>query len=80
MCKLFLKKNFGHHEATLLKWQEEQLGGLSDTSFTAFVQELERSATGTPRGRQRRATGAKNEDVEKLMRFLENLLKKHERQ
>jgi 5'-nucleotidase len=80
VCKLFLKRNFGQHEATLLKWQEEHLGGMSDASFDAFVQEAERSATGTPRGRQRRATGAKNEDVEKLLRFLENLLKKHERQ
>lgn len=79
VCKLFLKKNFGQHEATLLKWQEEHLDNLSDESFDGFVQEFERSTTGTPRGRQRRSIGAKNEDVEKLLRFLENLLKKHER-
>jgi 5'-nucleotidase len=77
VCKLFLRKNFGQHEGTLLKWQEEHLQGMSDASFDAFVKEIERSATGTPQGRQRRAVGAKNEDVEKLVRFLENLLKKH---
>jgi 5'-nucleotidase len=80
VCKLFLKKGFGQHEATLLKWQEDRLSGMSDASFDAFVQEVERSATGTPRGRQRRGTSTNNEDVEKLLRFLENLLKKHEPQ
>lgn len=80
VCKLFLKKTYGQHEATLLKWHDDHLGGVSDQAFAGFVQELERSATGTPRGRERRAAGAKNEDAEKLVLFLENLLKKHGRQ
>ena len=80
VCKLFLEKSYGTHEATLLKWHDENLQGLNCEVYQSFVAELERSATGTPRGRQRRASGPKNEGMQKLMLFLDNLLKKHGRQ
>jgi len=78
VCKLFLKKNFAPHESTLLTWHEQHLGALSNAAFQAFVQEARRSVEGTPRGLQRRASAAKNEDFSKLIIFLENLLKKHQ--
>jgi 5'-nucleotidase len=80
VCRLFLKKTYGQHEATLLQWHEDHLGSMSDESFTGYVSELERSVTATPRGRQRRAAGTNNEDIKKLLLFLENLLNKHQQQ
>jgi 5'-nucleotidase len=77
VCKLFLKKTFDEHEPVLRQWREEHLDEVSEEAFVAIVEELERSAKGTPRGRQRRAAGAGNEDVTKLFSFLGNLLKKH---
>ena len=77
VCKLVLKKSFDEHEPKLLKWQEEKLSSLSDEAMETFTAELERSANGTPAGRQRRAAGAENDDFIKLMQFLENALKKH---
>ena len=77
VCKLVLKKTFDEREPALRTWQEEKLTGLTDEALEMFTAELERSAGGTPRGRQRRAAGAENEDFVKLMQFLENALRKH---
>jgi hypothetical protein len=77
VCKLFLRKSFDDHEATLQQWQERHLGEVSDQEFAEFVEELERSAVGTPKGRQRRAASAKNGDLAKLLLFLDRLMKKH---
>jgi 5'-nucleotidase len=77
VCKLVLKKTFDQHEPALLAWQEQKLAGMSDEAFHNFTGELERSAKGTPAGRQRRAAGAKNEDFIKLMQFLENAVRKY---
>src|ERR1035437_230219 len=79
VCKLVLKKDFDRHESSLRIWQEDKLTGLNDVAFERFADELERSAKGTPAGRQRRAAGAENEDFIKLMQFLENALRKHTR-
>ena len=76
VCRLFLKKSFNEHEPALLKWHGEHLQELGEESFHAFINEFERSANSTPRGRQRRSAGATNEDATKLMRFLEYLLQK----
>jgi 5'-nucleotidase len=77
ICKLYLKKDFAKHESTLRVWQEENLSGLSDEAFENFAKELERSASGTPKGKQRRAGGEKNEDYIKLLSFLEDLKRKY---
>jgi 5'-nucleotidase len=77
VCKLVLRTDFDAHKPALLTWHEEKLAVLSDGAFGQFTDELERSVKGTPTGRQRRAAGAKNEDVTKLMLFLENALRKH---
>lgn len=77
VCKLFLKKTFDENEPLLRQWHEESLGELSDEAFVKFTDELERSANGTPAGKQRRAAGARNEDVTKLLQFLQNLKNKH---
>lgn len=79
VCRLFLKKTFDAHEPTLVQWHDEHLEALTEEKFTALVSELERSAMGTPKGRQRRAAGAENEDITKLLLFLGNLLDKHGR-
>lgn len=77
VCKIFLRKSFGDHEPALRSWQQDNLSELSDAAFEKFAAELERSAKGTPAGRQRRAAGAKNEDLTKLLRFAENLMRKY---
>lgn len=77
VCRLVLKKTFDEHEQALCMWQEKNLSSLTDERFDSFNDELERSARGTPSGRQRRARGSQNEDITKLMLFLEHALKKH---
>jgi 5'-nucleotidase len=76
VCKLFLKTNFEEHEKTLLEWHEAHLSEFGDDAFEAFVTELERSARTTPRGRQRRSAKAENSDLNKLLLFLENMVRK----
>jgi len=73
VCKLFLRQSFDGSEPVLIQWSEEHLGGMNDDAFAKFTDELERSAKGTPAGKQRRAAGAKNEDIAKLLQFLTNL-------
>jgi hypothetical protein len=58
-------------------WQEKSLAGLTDDAFERFTDELESSARGTPKGKQRRAAGATNEAFTKLINFLEALRRKH---
>ena len=65
------------HETTLRIWHQEHLSDLNDDAFEKFTDEFERSAQGTPTGRQRRAAGARNEDLTKLLRFAENLKRKY---
>jgi 5'-nucleotidase len=77
VCKLYLRRSFNEYETTLRLWHDENLTRLNDSAFEQFAGELERSAMGTPTGRQRRAAGAQNEDLTKLMLFLENALKKY---
>jgi 5'-nucleotidase len=77
VCRIFLKKTFDQHSDTLRIWHDQNLSGLGGERFEEFTDELQRSATGTPGGRQRRAAGAKNEDLPKLMLFLENALRKY---
>jgi 5'-nucleotidase len=77
VCKLVLKKTFDEHEPALRMWEEKNLSSLPDERYNSFNDELERSARGTPPGRQRRAAGSQNDDITKLMQFLEQALKKH---
>ena len=77
VCRIYLKKTFDQHADTLSIWHNEKLRNMSDAPFQLFVEEFERSTKGTPVGRQRRAAGAKNEEFNKLMLFLENVLKKY---
>lgn len=77
ICKLYLRKTFNENETTLRSWHDENLTGLAESSFDQFAGELERSVKGTPAGRQRRAAGMENENITKLMLFLENVLRKH---
>ncbi len=77
VCKIFLRSSFTDHEPTLRQWQQEHLIYLTDEAFENFSAELERSAKGTPAGKQRRAAGAKNEDLAKLLQFATNLKRKY---
>lgn len=79
VCKLFLRKDFASEEHTLLEWYETHLTGLSDESFGGFVAEMTRSLEGTPVGRQRRSSSAKNSSGAKLLLFLNNLIRKYSR-
>lgn len=77
VCKIFLRSGFREHEPALREWQQEHLMDLSDEAFDKFTDEFERSAKGTPTGKQRRAAGAKNEDLTKLLMFAGNLKRKY---
>ena len=77
VCKIFLRKTFDDHEPALRGWQQEHLADLSDDAFDKFTAEFERSAKGTPAGKQRRAAGAKNEELTKLLLFAANLKRKY---
>lgn len=77
VCKVFLRTSFDDHEPALRGWHQEHLTDLSDDAFDKFTAEFERSAKGTPAGRQRRAAGARNEDVTKLLLFAANLKRKY---
>jgi 5'-nucleotidase len=77
VCKIFLRKSFDDHEPALRGWQQEHLADLSDDAFDKFTAEFERSAKGTPAGKQRRAAGAKNEELTKLLLFAANLKRKY---
>ena len=77
ICKIFLRKNFDEHAPALRGWQQEHLTDLSDDAFDKFTAEFERSAKGTPSGKQRRAAGAKNEELTKLLLFAANLKRKY---
>lgn len=77
VCKIFLRNSFREHEAALREWEQEHLTDLSDQMFDKFTDEFERSAKGTPSGKQRRAAAAKNEDLTKLLMFAANLKRKY---
>lgn len=77
VCKIFLRSSFSEHEPALREWQQQHLMDLSDNAFDRFTDEFERSAKGTPAGKQRRAAGAKNEDLTKLLMFAANLRRKY---
>lgn len=77
VCKIFLRGSFRGHEPELRQWHQENLTDLSDEAFENFTAEFERSAKGTPAGKQRRAAGAKNEDLSKLLLFATNLKRKY---
>jgi hypothetical protein len=74
-CRLFLGKNFELHATTLAKWYSNHIGSLCD--WSAFMAELEKSVTADVPGVQRRAAKADNSDAEKLLRFLDDLYRKH---
>ncbi|MEQ1934481.1 MAG: hypothetical protein ABL962_11500 [Fimbriimonadaceae bacterium] len=75
-CELHLVKNFEDHEEILWQWYDKNLSKLTTQGAEQFVSELERSVTGTPRGRQRRASSVDNSDFNKLLAFLGNLMQK----
>lgn len=77
VCRIFLRNNYPEHEPALLEWQQEHLLDFTDEAFDRFTDEFERSSKGTPAGKQRRAAGAKNEDLTKLLMFLGNLKRKY---
>jgi 5'-nucleotidase len=77
VCKIFLRSSFREHEPALREWQQTHLMALSNEAFDKFADEFERSAKGTPAGKQRRAAGAKNEDLTKLLTFAANLKRKY---
>jgi 5'-nucleotidase len=77
VCRLFLKKEFAKNKPALIHWHEEHANELNEERFDGFIAEFARSASVTPPGRQRRSASAENSDVQKLLLFLENLLRKH---
>jgi len=77
ICKMFLRKDYSEAEPIVTKWYDENLSSLTDEALESFMAEFQRSADGTPPGRQRRAPAASNSDVSKLVQFLDQLKSKH---
>jgi hypothetical protein len=77
VCKLYLKKEYDRNAPVLVKWHEENLGGVSDSEYNTMVAELERSVGGPRDPLQRRAAGIENDDVTKLVLFLDRLILKY---
>jgi len=77
VCRLVLRKEYSKHEQTLMTLYEARILELNDADFASKIAEFERSAKGTPRGkdvRQRQAAGPENSDFHKLKAFLDDLL------
>jgi len=77
LCKLVLRKDYSKHADSLMLMYQARIIELSDNDFGAKMEELERSATGTPRGKlvkERQAAGSENTEFQKLKSFLDDLL------
>ena len=77
VCSKYLGRDFNPAEADLSRWFQLNLADLKDDIRKDFLEELEVSAVGTPRGKQRRSVSAKDQPKEKLKVFLDRLLAKH---
>ena len=74
VCKIFLKKDYGEHERTLISLYEGQVGKFTQEEFESKMDEFKRSVSQTPKGvKQRRAEGSENSRVVRLRAFLNKL-------
>lgn len=78
VCRSYLNvKNRSGNVAVLEQWFDQRIAKREVTAVDAFIAELETSIRGTPVGPERPAKGAKNERKQKLLRFLDDLERKH---
>jgi 5'-nucleotidase len=77
VCSKYLGGDFNESEAELSQWFKLKLASLSEGVRDDFLEELEGSALGTPKGKQRRSAAPKDQPKEKLRVFLDRLLAKH---
>lgn len=78
VSKSYLKRDFAASEAELKEW----FGKIRDwpeADVSAFLDEFEESARGTPSGLQRRATGKNDSPGQKIIAFLDELANKRRR-
>lgn len=76
-CKAFLGREYSPNAEQLMKWYYDNLSSWPSEHAERLIDELEISAKNTPRGEQRRAAGASNDRIAKLMTFVRQLAKKH---
>jgi 5'-nucleotidase len=77
ICRKYLKTDYEESQPELLNWYQLNLANLRVNARDDFLEELEESVVGTPKGKQRRSASAKDQPKEKLKVFLEKLLIKH---
>lgn len=77
VCKSHLKLDFSKCEVKLRRWYQEEVVDWPENNRSAFLDELEESTKGTPRGNERRASAETDTSEAKLMAFLVNLAPKH---
>jgi 5'-nucleotidase len=64
ICRKYLKSDYEESKSELLNWYQLNLAGLRSNARHDFVEELEESVAGTPKGKQRRSATAKDEPKE----------------
>jgi len=77
VCKAFLRKDYATGEDNLTLWYRDNLSSWPGDHTDRLIDELEVSVKNTPRGEQRRAAGASNDKITKLLGFLSPLARKH---
>lgn len=77
ICKSYLKRDYPPREAELEEWYRLKTEAWPKAVRSNFLNELEESVKGTPRGSERRAAAESDTSTAKLLVFLENLASKH---
>jgi 5'-nucleotidase len=77
VCRGYLRKEYAANEGELAKWYFENLSSWPAEQADRLLDEMEISARNTPRGEQRRATGASNDRAAKLFSFVTQLANKY---
>ncbi|HWZ97999.1 MAG TPA: 5'-nucleotidase [Candidatus Dormibacteraeota bacterium] len=77
-CQKFLRGDFQKSKAEFSEWYRVKISDWPESARDAFLRELDESAVGTPKGKQRRSTSPGNSPTDKLSAFLERLRLKHE--
>ncbi len=78
VCRLFLKTDYSSQEPVLIEWYDAHLASAKEMTFTAFLNDLERSTKGTPAGKHRPPSlTTKDRRAAELLQFLDGLRREH---
>jgi 5'-nucleotidase len=77
ICRIYLRKDYDAASVTLASWYSENLQAGDDGWGEKVLLEFEESAKSIPIGAERRAVGEENTRLNKLLGFLDKLVRKH---